>query len=97
VKSAELGIKSQEKILVGQVKLESSETFSLLKEFGVILQVDVVDVLNRSTDREKTLDKYIRSLANIMTLADRKIKELATLEDKYKDESREKKRTVRDI
>jgi len=96
VKSAELGIESQEKILVGQVKLESSETFSLLKEFGVILQVDVVDVLNRSADREKTLDTYIRSLANIMTLADRKIKELETLEDKYKDEARKKKRAVRD-
>ena len=97
VKSAQIGIESQEKLLEGQVKLEASETFALLKEFGIILQVDVTDILNRSTNREETLDKYLRSLANIMTLADRKIKEMEALSDKLKDEAGDKKKKVRDV
>jgi len=97
VKTAALGVTAQQKILLGQGTAETSETFSLLKEFGAILQVDIVDSLNRSGKREETLDTYLRSLANIMQLADRKIKELEQLEETTADLRKDKRDVVRKI
>ena len=104
VKSATLGIAAQQKILAGQTEVESDETFSLLKEFGSILQVDVIDTLNRSKKREEALDTYLRSLGNIMQLAERKINELKELQESTgdlrkakRDDARQIERTIRQL
>ncbi len=97
VQSAIKGILAQQKILAGQQQPESSETFSLLKEFGSILQVNIMDILNRSTNREEALEKYLRSLANITELAQRKMDELEALKEQLKEERKEKRDQVRDI
>ena len=95
VQTAKAGIEAQQKLLIGQMEPESSETFSLLKEFGIILQVDIADMLNRSTDRQEALERYERSLANITELAQRKERELAALEETLRTQQKEQRNTVR--
>lgn len=41
------------------------ESFELLQQLGVVLQVDIPDMLNRSTDRQQTLDSYLDSLLEV--------------------------------
>ena len=44
---------------------EKDETFSLLEAYGTVLQVDIVDTLNRSAGRAETLEKYLVSLSDM--------------------------------
>jgi hypothetical protein len=97
VQAAMQGIEVLEQILLGQSTPESSETFALLKEFGSILQVDVLDSMNRSRDRAEALDTYVRSLRNIMELASRKITELQTLEENLDERQKAQRTVVRDM
>ena len=97
VRTAMLGITAQQQIWLGQTQPETSETFALLREFGSIMQVDIVDSLNRSTNREETLDTYTRSLANIMELAERKMRELTTLQEELGSQRKEQKKLVNDL
>lgn len=43
------------------------ESYALLEELGLILQVDLVDHLNRSLDRQMALDTYREGLIDIAT------------------------------
>lgn len=43
----------------------ASDSFALLQQLGVVLQVDVPDMLNRGTDRQETLDSYISTLSAV--------------------------------
>lgn len=43
-----------------------SGSFLILQQLGVVLQADVPDMMNRSDDRQKTLDAYIDSLTQIL-------------------------------
>lgn len=95
--SATVGVDAQIQLLAGQINVETSETFALLKEFGAVLQVDIVDALNRSSDRGKTLDAYLSSLKNITELVERKVRELDSVRDKLEDDRREENRRIRDI
>lgn len=97
VQAAMLGITAQQHMWLGQTQPETSETFALLREFGSILQVDIVDSLNRSGDREETLELYTRSLVNIMELANRKMKELNTLQEELRSQRKEQKNIVDDL
>ena len=95
--SAEMGIQVQMKLIAGQRTAETSENFALLKEFGSILQVNVVDLLNRAERREEALDLYIASLSNISRLVQRKTVELETLEEELIQQRRTKKDEVREL
>lgn len=97
VQTATTGIDAQTQMWTGQTQPETSETFALLKEFGSILQVDIVDSLNRSQNREDTLDRYTRSLVNIMELAKRKMNELETLEEELRVQRNDQKKLVGDM
>ncbi len=50
--------------------------FDLLQAFADALQVDVADLLNRSTDRQQTLDTYTTALTNVATKANDRYKQL---------------------
>lgn len=95
--SATQGIDAQMRLLEGQINVESSETFALLKEFGSVLQIDIVDALNRSSDRVQTLDTYLSSLKNITELVERKTTELESVRENVEDEMRQKNKRIRDI
>lgn len=94
---AMLGVDTITKFLEAHLRSDTDENFALLREVGAVLQVDIVDTLNRSTQRSQTLDEYTKSLKNVITLSERKIEELDILHDRQKTESREKRNTARDI
>ena len=95
--SAWHGIEAQQHILHGQQAPQESETFAILKELASVLQVDIADMLNRSSDRENALEQYSRSLRNILTLSERKVQELIALQESLEVEVKEKKKVVRDL
>ncbi len=65
------------RILLGaQSNPGGDETFSLLQEFGSLLQVNVVDTLNRSSDRSETLQQYSDSLQAMNEIVTQKIDQL---------------------
>ncbi len=71
-----------------------NETFALLERFGQLLSVDVMDVLNRSTNRAETLTAYLKELTDTTTQAEQR-KELIEGEvDALNDVRREQNRTV---
>lgn len=97
VQSAMQAIDAHGKILEGQTEVQTDENFALLKEYAAILQVDIVDLLNRSEDRAETLDTYMNTMANLTKLAKRKENELQTLLEELEDQRREKRTEERDI
>ncbi len=75
--SALKGVEAQVKLHTEFNPLDSTDTFSLLNEFGSILQIDISDLLNRSTDRPKTLTQYTDSLKNITARAKQTAQDLS--------------------
>lgn len=73
--SALQGVEAQAKIMQAQQTIDNPD-YDLLQAFGDALQVDVADLLNRSTDRQKTLDTYSEALTNVATRANDRFKEL---------------------
>jgi hypothetical protein len=64
VQGAVNGVTTGLGILVDNAQ-ESEESFALLEELGTVLQVTIPDMLNRSTDRQKTLDTYLDTLTTV--------------------------------
>lgn len=95
--SALAGLETQKMIIAGQSGPISDETFALLQEIGNILQTDVNDILNRSTDRRHTLDFYVESLRSSITLVERKIAELEEQLEQLKDARKSQRNEERDI
>lgn len=97
VESANAGMQSISTILEGQSNSSTNENFALLREVGETLQTDIIDTLNRSTNRTQTLDAYTQSLRNIGILTERKITELDTLNDVQKTQEKAERKAVREI
>lgn len=97
VKAAMTGMEAQRRLLEGQSLPATSETFALLQEFGTMLQVDLIDALNRTSDRGKTLDEYINSLKAVGNLSLRKKKELEQQVITLRNEKKEKSGLLRTI
>lgn len=94
---AVLGLDAMARFIEAQSRSDTDENFALLREVGSVLQVDLVDTLNRSPTRAKTLDEYTQSLRNVIVLTERKIQELEILHDRQRDTTREKRNEVRDL
>lgn len=62
--SALAGIAAQMS-LIPQTSEAQEESFALLETLGSILQVDIADMLNRSSDRPTAFDTYITNLQNL--------------------------------
>src|SRR5581483_2482567 len=82
--SALAGVTAQAQ-LFSQTNQEQDQSFALLETLGSILQVDVPDMLNRSTDRSAAFDTYLSSLQNLtqqgqaqLTALQQKITDLTT-------------------
>lgn len=61
VEGARTGIDGQT-ILLFADRLHEQESFALLEQLGLIVGVDINDMLNRSVDRRQSLDVYLASL-----------------------------------
>ncbi|MFH0770466.1 MAG: hypothetical protein V1926_03760 [Candidatus Peregrinibacteria bacterium] len=76
VQSASLGIQTAGIIAEADKSFVSDETFVLLQEYGSVLQVNIIDILNRSVDRAQVLDAYTTSLAALNERVAQKMTEL---------------------
>ncbi len=97
VVSAPSGIASIAHIIQGQISSTTDENYALLQEVGDVLQISIVDTLNRSSDRLKTLDEYISSLRSTGQLIERKITELEALDKEQKAQVSEDRTAARDV
>ncbi len=97
VRAAAQGIEAQRKLLAGQELPTSSETFALLQELGTVLQIDIVDVLNRASNRGTALNEYITSLKGAGNIGQRKQKELKQQEETFEKKRKEEKDALRDL
>lgn len=79
--------------LAEEQKPDVDTSFAILQELGTVLQTDVPDTLNRSTDRPQTLNAYMASLKSIM---ERAVEERKSLEA-FTDSLRQKQRTERGV
>ena len=92
-----LGMDAMARFLEAQSRSNTDENFALLREVGAVLQVNIVDTLNRSTKRAEALDIYIQSLRNVIVLAERKMQELEVLYENQRTETRDKRGEIRDL
>jgi transcriptional regulator with XRE-family HTH domain len=82
-----LGVSVQD-ILMGKQSTVSDPDYELLQAFADALQVDVADLLNRSTDRQQALDAYLTALENVGKRANQRYEELSSLLEQLKTELR---------
>ncbi len=74
-----------------------SETYALLQEFGGVLRTDIPDMLNRSSDRARSLNEYMAGLENITERSARKADELDGAIVELTAEHKEKRARVTEI
>ncbi|HRH92965.1 MAG TPA: hypothetical protein PKV72_00360 [Candidatus Peribacteria bacterium] len=75
----------------------SDPDFDLIQAFADALQVDVLDLLNRSLDRQATLDVYYTSLENVAQRANTRLAELMAADDTQTEELRALNRERADL
>ncbi len=73
------------------------DTYSLLQEFGTVLQVDVNDILNRSDNRAQTLDEYLTGLHNITVRARQRSSDLSEYVQTLQAQDRAGRQAVSDL
>lgn len=92
-RTAIMGIDAQVRIRIPDDETDN-ETYALLQDLGAALQVDIMDLLNRSTDRAETLTEYLDALE---TFTNRGIERQAQLEEELDTlvaDRREKRKVV---
>lgn len=95
-KSALEGISAQMEYLFDDDRIQD-EAFALLEEFGSMLQVDVMDMLNRSTERPNAFDDYVRELTQLRSVSEIRLEALEQEADTISDERREARKEAGDI
>ncbi|OIO53038.1 hypothetical protein AUJ46_06005 [Candidatus Peregrinibacteria bacterium CG1_02_54_53] len=95
--SATDGIEQILRMVRSQEQPLGDETFALLQTLGDTLSVNIVDMLNRSTDRIVALDQYVSALTNIIDNGKRRDEELTTALDTIGDQKKEQRALVRDL
>jgi len=97
VNTAMIGFEAITNILKGHSQANTDENFAILREIGDVLQVDIVDLLNRSNNRVQTIDNYTQSLRNTGILTERKIYELTAMYENLSAKRKEERTIARDI
>ncbi len=84
------GVLAGTTMLYGDDEGVRDESYALLEELGLILQVDLVDHLNRSLERQMALETFRESLIDIATRAQEHLTTtLETRDDQASEEVRE--------
>lgn len=76
---------------------DRDESFVILEELGITLQVDVPDMLNRSPNRPRALDTYLEALEAIMNESSAHLEGLEAELEELTDERREQRSVVGDL
>lgn len=95
--SALNGITSLMKILETQEKPLSDDSFALLGQLETTMNINIVDILNRSTNRIETLDQYSTALKNITENSKQKSDELKASATTLEEQKKTQRQTVRDL
>lgn len=95
-RAALAGVEAQMSLLFDD-EYEKDESFEILENLGTILQIDVADMLNRSTSRSEAFDAYITSLAQLSEQAANHTQNLEQELEEILDERRIKRRETADI
>lgn len=95
--SALTGIEAQMRLLAGQQQVTTNEVFTLMSQYSTLLQVNVPDMLNRSTDRDEALDTYVANLQNYTNLLEQKDAEMEATEDELTDKRRDDRDAVQEV
>lgn len=84
------GVLAGTEMLYGDDEGFRDESYALLEELGLVLQVDLIDHLNRSLERQMALDTYRDSLIEIATRAQEHLTDvLESRDDQATEEVRE--------
>lgn len=87
--------------LMEQQSTITDPDFILLQAFADALQVDFVDLLNRSTNRQETLDTFMTSLTNVAARANERFQvltgTLAEIKTQLRAQSKERSDAERDL
>jgi hypothetical protein len=73
------------------------ESYALLEEFGLVLQVNLTDQLNRALDRKMALDAYREGLIDVATRAQDRLDELENRQNESNAEVRELRSRASDV
>lgn len=76
---------------------EKTESFALLEDIGTILQVDVPDLLNRSTSRSAAFDAYLEGLEDAIVTGEQYRQKLEQQLDDVYEERRAQRREASQI
>ncbi|MDD5075233.1 MAG: hypothetical protein PHO54_05165, partial [Candidatus Peribacteraceae bacterium] len=95
--SALNGVTALLKILESQEKPLSDDAFALLGQLETTMNINIVETLNRSTDRVETLDQYATALKNITENSQRKNDELKASATTLEEQKKTQRQTVRDL
>lgn len=91
------GVTAQEKLHTEYDPMKSTDTFALLQQLGNTLQVNIPDLLNRSTDRPGTLNTYFDALQNITERGKRTLTDLTTHLDSIQKDQKAQNSVVSDL
>lgn len=91
------GIDSLLDILNEQEQPLNDETFLLLEQLGTALSVNIMDLLNRSTDRAQALTDYANALQTVTENSRRKMEELTVSSKNLANEKKAQRLVVRDL
>lgn len=94
--SALHGIEAQ-MALTFKRETQDEEAITLLDHLGSALEVRIADLLNRSTNREKTLNEFINTLRTLLDLAKSQETALDSRMDTLSDERRASRRKASDL
>lgn len=90
------GIDAQVTLLFGEER-QQEETTKIIQELGSALEVNMQDLLNRSPEREKTLNSYTSAVRQLLVSARSQKEALTTQRDDLNDVRREKRKISGDI
>lgn len=91
--SALLGVEAQSDITHAQTTVTDPD-YQLLQAFADALQVDVADLLNRSDNRQESLDAYTTALNNVAERANNRYKEIGVSLEEVKEDARTKRKEL---
>lgn len=96
VLAAQAGVASASELVL-QNQTSTDLSFTILRQLGVALEVDVRDMLNRSADRQVALDAYTASLEQVLSRSTAQHDALDQQRDVLLKELREKRSQVAKI
>ncbi|MDD5623120.1 MAG: hypothetical protein PHI23_00200 [Candidatus Peribacteraceae bacterium] len=96
-RSALEGIESLLSGLSEETMPNTEDAYALLESLGSIVSINLIDTLNRSSDRAETLNRYVEALGNATTQAEEQVTALTELKTTLKEERDAQRTTVRNL